>query len=126
MERSTARVGQTCIPTRRGLLAAGVTGLLVSPISWSHHWVYCIPIVALLWYQARPCALVALAPFWSSVVWTVPHGDSVELHLTDVQIALSGWYVLFGLAFLALAASRTRMATIENEPDHEPDDEPAG
>ena len=91
-----------------GLLAAAVTGLRVSPISWSHHWVYCIPILALLWYQARLYAVAGLALFWSSVVWAVPHGDSVELHLTDVQIALSGWYVLFGLGFLALAASRTR------------------
>ena len=94
-----------------GLLAVAVTGMLVSPISWSHHWVYCIPIIALLWYQARLFALAALVLFLSSVVWAVPHGDSVELHLTGVQIALSGWYVLFGLAFLALAAARTRMAT---------------
>jgi Glycosyltransferase family 87 len=31
-----------------GLLAAALTGLLVSPISWDHHWVWLVPGVALL------------------------------------------------------------------------------
>ena len=30
-----------------GLLVAALTGLLVSPISWSHHWVWCVPLLAL-------------------------------------------------------------------------------
>jgi alpha-1,2-mannosyltransferase len=105
-----ARLAERHLGDTWGLLAAGVTGLLVSPISWSHHWVYCIPVVTLLWYQARPYALVALAVFCSRAVWAVPHGDAAELHLTGVQIALSGWYVLFGLGFLALTAFRTHAA----------------
>ncbi len=36
-----------------GLLVAAFTGLLVSPISWSHHWVWCLPLLALAWYEAR-------------------------------------------------------------------------
>jgi alpha-1,2-mannosyltransferase len=31
-----------------GLVACGVTGLLVSPISWNHHWVFVLPALALL------------------------------------------------------------------------------
>ena len=73
-----------------GLPAAAVTGLLISPISWSHHWVWCIPIVALLWFEARPFVVPALAVFCSYAVWVVPHGGQVELHLTGLQVALVG------------------------------------
>jgi alpha-1,2-mannosyltransferase len=31
-----------------GVVLCGVTGLLVSPISWTHHWVWCVPALALL------------------------------------------------------------------------------
>jgi alpha-1,2-mannosyltransferase len=31
-----------------GLLVCGVTGLLVSPVSWTHHWVYTVPALVLL------------------------------------------------------------------------------
>jgi alpha-1,2-mannosyltransferase len=31
-----------------GLVACGVTGLLISPISWNHHWVFVLPALALL------------------------------------------------------------------------------
>ncbi|MFJ1586117.1 glycosyltransferase 87 family protein [Streptomyces sp. NPDC088197] len=31
-----------------GLLCAAVTALLVSPVSWSHHWVWCVPLLAFL------------------------------------------------------------------------------
>ena len=93
---------------RWGGLAAGVTGLLVSPVSWSHHWVFCVPVVALLWFQARAWVVPALAVFWSYAVWAVPHGHSVELALDGWQVALSGPYVVLGLGFLALTASRAR------------------
>jgi alpha-1,2-mannosyltransferase len=56
-----------------GLLAAALTGLLISPISWDHHWVWIVPgaIVAAhyavqLWRRnarraAAACALLAVA-----------------------------------------------------------------
>lgn len=31
-----------------GLVVCGVTGLLVSPVSWTHHWVYTVPALVLL------------------------------------------------------------------------------
>jgi alpha-1,2-mannosyltransferase len=31
-----------------GVVLCGVTGLLVSPISWTHHWVWCVPALALV------------------------------------------------------------------------------
>ncbi|UGQ09382.1 glycosyltransferase 87 family protein [Yinghuangia sp. ASG 101] len=88
---------------RWGLPVCAVTGLLVAPIAWTHHWVWCIPIAVLLWVDARP-ALSAVAVFWTFAVWYVPHVPFVELHFAPWQTALSGWYVLFGLGFLVFAA----------------------
>ena len=37
-----------------GMLLAALTALLVSPISWDHHWVWLVPgITAMAWYAAR-------------------------------------------------------------------------
>jgi alpha-1,2-mannosyltransferase len=93
-----------------GLPACAITGLLSSPIAWSHHWVWCVPIFALLWVHARPWLVPAVLIFWSFAVWALPHHNGVELHFSALQIALSGWYVVFGLAFLALTACRVRAA----------------
>jgi glycosyl transferase family 87 len=60
-----------------GLVVCGVTGLLVSPVSWTHHWVYTVPALVLLFprrdavwprrARSRICfgvALVALFAAW--------------------------------------------------------------
>lgn len=87
-----------------GLPAAAMTGLLVSPISWSHHWVWCVPVLALVWWQARVWVVPTLFVFWTYAVWLVPHGDTVELDLDRLQIAWSGAYAVFAVCFLAVAA----------------------
>ena len=94
---------------RRGdawaLPACAVAGLLGAPIAWSHHWVWCVPIAVVLWEQARRW-MPAVAIFWTFAVWAVPHGNGLELHLTPLQIAVSGWYVLFGAGFLVAVAAK--------------------
>jgi alpha-1,2-mannosyltransferase len=48
-----------------GLMAAALTGLLASPISWDHHWVWIVPFVALAAHyavQAMAAAGRGLAP----------------------------------------------------------------
>ena len=48
----------------------GATGLLVSPISWAHHWVWILPALVLLIRDGHRIAAVtgyllfAVAPFW--------------------------------------------------------------
>jgi alpha-1,2-mannosyltransferase len=92
---------------RRGdgsaLLVVAVAGLVASPISWSHHWVWCLPLLAYAWFEARAWVLPTLLVFWSYAVWFVPHGDHVELRLNPLQVAMSGWYVVFGACFIAWA-----------------------
>jgi alpha-1,2-mannosyltransferase len=86
---------------RWGLLACAIASLVAAPISWTHHWVWCVPIALLLWYEARRW-LAAVLVFWTFAVWAVPHTDSLELAFSPWQISMSAWYVAFGLFFLVL------------------------
>ncbi len=45
-----------------GILMCGLTGLLISPISWSHHWVWVAPALVV----AADAAARLRAPLWSS------------------------------------------------------------
>ncbi len=56
---AAAGIGLAAIACRRGLELAGIvicalTGLLVSPISWTHHWVWVVPGLTLLLAGTRP------------------------------------------------------------------------
>jgi alpha-1,2-mannosyltransferase len=82
------------------LTAAGLTGLLVSPVSWSHHWVWVLPIVAVGVRSGRrsPVSWTALALLASTIVellyWTSG----------DAPLVTQDMYVVLGLAWLVAAA----------------------
>ena len=91
-----------------------VTSLLVSPISWSHHWVLAVPALLIAVVAARrsvaglaAVTVVAVAG-WAGIIWRVPIGSGhyAELNLTPVQLVAADAYVLAGLGALALAASQ--------------------
>jgi hypothetical protein len=118
------RTGPGPLPTAPAwaVVACAVTGLLVSPYSWSHHWVWCVPLVLLLGTEARRCggavrrtaAWLTTAAFCSYALWWVPHSpdraDRLELHQDAAQMLLSAVYPLTGAAFLAAAAVTVRRA----------------
>jgi alpha-1,2-mannosyltransferase len=79
------------------ILVVALTGLLVSPISWSHHWVWCVPLVALAWYETKVLLVPTLLIFGSYVVWWIPHGDGVELHLGRLDVGMSAWYSVYAV-----------------------------
>ncbi|KUN32344.1 hypothetical protein AQJ11_02090 [Streptomyces corchorusii] len=82
-----------------------VTALLISPVSWTHHWVWCVPLVLLLWTRGRRAAAVGtLLVFCSYAPWWVPHGTGrPELHQSGAELTLSAVYGGVGAVFLALA-----------------------
>ncbi|MHC3388248.1 glycosyltransferase 87 family protein [Streptomyces lavendulocolor] len=92
------------------VVACATTALLVSPISWSHHWVWCVPMLILLATRARPAWTVGTAlVFASFALWWVPHAPApvrLELHQNGWQMLLSGLYTLAGLGLLAACAVR--------------------
>lgn len=61
-----------------GAVCTAFTALLISPISWTHHWVWCIPLIALLAAEGRSTARrvllgITLAVFLSHAMWISPH-----------------------------------------------------
>jgi alpha-1,2-mannosyltransferase len=122
-----------------GWLTCALTGLLLSPISWDHHWVWTVPVLALLadaaarargaarWgYLALAAGVASLFGGWPER-WTgplafVPHGllgffigthpAHEKYHLHGLQVISWNLFVLAGLVMVATAAvvaARTRL-----------------
>ncbi|MEU7058952.1 glycosyltransferase 87 family protein [Streptomyces sp. NPDC046197] len=94
---------------RWGVLLTAVTALLVSPISWSHHWVWCIPLIAVLVADGHGrWAVFTAVVFTARTMWLVPHDGDLDLHVPWWQQPLASPYVLLGLGLLAALALRLR------------------
>jgi alpha-1,2-mannosyltransferase len=107
------------------LLVTAAAALLVSPVSWSHHWVWAVP--GLLWLGRRAVLVPSragwllpvgvLAVFMSSPFWSLPYRDGREFGWTSGQHLLGDAYLWVGLAVVlasaAAAALRPQMSTTE-------------
>jgi len=97
------------------LTAIAIAGLLASPVSWSHHWVWAAPaFLALGWQLWRtrawrwtPALLGALVVFWFAPFQWLPHGDDHELTWSLWQDIPGNAYVWLGLGFLTVLAFGT-------------------
>jgi alpha-1,2-mannosyltransferase len=90
------------------LLVTAFYGLLLSPVSWSHHWVWSVPLIVLLLVKGRKWAAAAIAVlFASQIVMLVPNGGDVEFGWG------LGWSVLGNLYVLAAAAAILGLAARE-------------
>jgi alpha-1,2-mannosyltransferase len=128
---------------RRGQPVAGwvtcaLTGVLVSPVSWDHHWVWIVPALVVLtdaaqrargavrWVQAAAAAGVAVTfgdwpSRWTGPLAFVPRGllgffpgpsgPDEKYHLHGLQVI--GWnlYVIVGLVMLAAAVAAAARTT---------------
>lgn len=82
------------------LAAAAITGLLVSPISWSHHWVWVLPAVAVGMRAGRRSPLL-----WASVALVVATIATDVLWLAPpAPLAAQDLYVVTGVLWLVAAA----------------------
>ncbi|MCP2310114.1 glycosyltransferase 87 family protein [Kitasatospora paracochleata] len=106
-----------------GVCAAAVTAVLISPISWTHHWVWCVPMLVLLAAEAahersRPAAVrrmrwrpilgATVLGFLSFAMWIVPHKGDLDEHLPALHQLPASVYPVIGVCFLAVAALRVR------------------
>jgi alpha-1,2-mannosyltransferase len=97
-----------------GFCLCALTGLLISPVSWSHHWALIVPAVLILGVDAWRagawgrvlvlCAVLAVA--FAHVIWWVPIGlhRHAELHLGPAGLLAADAYVIAGLGALLYAA----------------------
>jgi alpha-1,2-mannosyltransferase len=89
-----------------------LAALLISPISWSHHWVWCVPAVLTLaalsrQYLARlPLMLAAcgVLVFGAAPQWWFPASAGRELRWAPWQQVAGSSYVLFAALVLLLSA----------------------
>jgi alpha-1,2-mannosyltransferase len=95
------------------LLVVAAAGLLVSPVSWSHHWVWIVPAVAVVAHRRAvpvPLLLATTALFLVGHRY-LPHGRGRELEWTWWQHVLGNSYLLAALAFLVVASGGLRFVT---------------
>ncbi|MGW0117074.1 glycosyltransferase 87 family protein [Streptomyces sp. NPDC003327] len=86
------------------VVVCAFTALMVSPISWSHHWVWCVPLLILLAdrsTRAWPVTGAVALAFASFALWWVPHDPGrPELDQNAGQMLLSAVYPLTATALL--------------------------
>jgi alpha-1,2-mannosyltransferase len=111
-----------------GILICAVTGLLVSPVSWTHHWVWVAPGLVVLADLAvsprsvsgsRPerwqrwlaiTAVVTVVGVFSGVLWAEPASATQGYGMTGPEQLVGDLYVLAGLVSLSVTAVLTARA----------------
>jgi alpha-1,2-mannosyltransferase len=88
-----------------GTCLAALAMLLASPVSWSHHWVWAVPVALVLWERSR----------WASVVWTAvfvarpvvwpPWGQGREFGWSLPEHLVGNAYLLVALAVATWSAA---------------------
>ncbi len=98
----------------------GVTGLVVSPISWTHHWVWVLPALVVLMrggVGSRVAAGVGYLVFGLGPMWFTPHTPSHgEFGFQGVLTILANCFLICGLAFMAYMAVITYLPQQEQPP----------
>ncbi|ATL28655.1 glycosyltransferase 87 family protein [Streptomyces formicae] len=108
----------------RAVLVTALTALLVSPISWSHHWVWCVPLLALLVAEGRGRLAAGVAAlFTARTFWLLPHQGDLDLRLPWWQQPLASPYALLGLGLglglLASVLGQQNVRVVEHPQDDE-------
>ena len=94
------------------LVLNAVWVLLVSPISWSHHWVWAGPALALVfmmslrnrWHGMTIAVVISAITVLAGPQWYLPNTGDRELDWTFSQQIVGNAYTLIGIGFLVCAA----------------------
>ncbi len=102
-----------------GVTCCAITGLLISPFSWTHHWVWAIPLLVTLtttaWRRRSPwygLAAAAAATVFSGFLPLPAH----SYPLSPGRLLQDDLYVLCGLTVLASAAVALARRQLRGKP----------
>jgi alpha-1,2-mannosyltransferase len=114
-----------------GMLVCAVTGLLVSPVTWSHHLVWVVPVIGWLLLGAdRPrfgwaWGTLTAVLFWIAPIWRIPYGNNRELSESWLHFLSGNSYFIAMAGFLlgvaSMLAVRTRSAPATSQGASAPD-----
>lgn len=86
----------------------GVTGLLVSPISWTHHWVWIVPALVMMMRGgkgARIGAACGYVLFCLAPMWFTPNSKLAgDFGFRGVVTLIANCFTIAGLAFVGYVA----------------------
>lgn len=103
-----------------GLSVCALIGLLCSPVSWSHHWVWVIPLGVAVYTATRNKALAAawFGLFLLAPIWWPPNHDERELRWSVGEQLLGNAYLIAtAVAVCLLIAGLRRTRPAENKVD---------
>jgi alpha-1,2-mannosyltransferase len=87
-----------------GTCLAAMAMLLASPVSWSHHWVWVVPVALVLWERNRWACAAWTATFVARPVLWPPYGRGREYGWNAFEHLVGNAYVLAALALSAWVA----------------------
>jgi len=87
--------------------------LLASPVSWSHHWVWAVPIALVLWERGRAASGLWAAVFVARPILWPPWAEKREYGWHWYEHLYGNAYVLVTLALVGWLAWRLRAKTVE-------------
>ncbi len=95
------------------LFAIAAAGLLASPVSWSHHWVWCVPALLVLGLRTRRWWLAGgvAAVFVTRPFMYMPQYEDREKTWTVLHHIPGDVYVWLAIAMLAVFATRAGSAS---------------
>ena len=87
-----------------GTCLAALAMLLASPVSWSHHWVWAVPVALTLWERGRWAGSAWTAVFVARPIVWPPYGHDREFGWSPVEHLVGNAYLLAALALSVWAA----------------------
>ena len=88
-----------------GTCLAALAMLFASPVSWSHHWVWAVPIALVLWERSQWAAVAWAAVFVARPIIWPPYGHNREYGWSPFDHVVGNAYLLAALALSFWAAA---------------------
>ncbi|MET8764945.1 glycosyltransferase 87 family protein [Lentzea sp. NPDC004782] len=114
--RAAVRAGDALI----GVLAVQFLGLLLSPISWDHHWVWVAPLLVWLVHaRIAPWARNTLLALWCPVMFWDVIAFQLDRQPTIWTISRPGWLSALGWVYPAFALVTLVVIAVARNGAHE-------